>query len=97
MLESVKRIIGASCPVIAGSKVSPEMRILRAQARGTLVELDNFIGIRAIGVQVHECSQGVVIFRVGRIPPDRRLNCVRCTSSKIRSGYRPSHGQIDKE
>jgi len=55
--ESIKSIIGASCPIVSRAKVSPELRIVRAQAGRILIELDNFVGIPAIGVQVNEGSQ----------------------------------------
>ena len=97
MLESVKSVIGASCPIVAVSKISPELRIVRAQACRILVEPDNLIGIPTISVQVHEGSQGVAIFWVSRIPPHRRLNCIRRTLSKKPGAYRSSRTQIDKE
>ena len=82
MLESVKSFMGTSCPIIAVSKISPELRIVGAQACRGLIKLDNFIGIPAIRVQVREGSQGIVIFWVSRIPLHRRLNCIRRTLSK---------------
>src|SRR5882672_5952110 len=97
MLESVKSVMGTSCPIVAVSKISPELRIVRAQACRALIKLDNFIGIPTIRVQVHEGSQGVVIFWVSRIPPHRRLNCIRRSLSKTPGAHRSSRTQIDKE
>src|SRR6195256_743309 len=97
MLESVKSVIGTSCPLVAVSKISPELRILWAQEYCALVKPDNFIGIPTIRVQVHEGSQGIVIFWVSRIPPHRRLNCIRRPLSKKPGAYRSSRTQIDKE
>src|SRR6267142_4264486 len=97
MLESVKSFMGTSCPIVAVSKISPEFRVVRAQACRALVKPDNFIGIPTIRVQVHEGSQGVVIFWVSRVPPHRRLNCIRRPLSKKPGAYRSSRTQIDKE
>src|SRR5467141_4739224 len=97
MLECVKSFMGSSCPIVAVSKISPELPILWAQECRALVKPDNFIGIPTIRVQVHEGSQGVVIFWVSSIPPHRRLNCIRRPLSKKPGAYRSSRTQIDKE
>src|SRR6266404_9789671 len=97
MLESVKSVVGTSCPIVAVSKISPELPILWAQECRALVKPDNFIGIPTIRVQVHEGSQGLVIFWVSRIPPHRRLKCIRRPLSKKPGAYRSSRTQIDKE
>src|SRR3977135_2621749 len=97
MLESVKSVIGTSCPIVAVSKISPELPIVGAQECRALVKPDNFIGIPTIRVQVHEGSQGIVIFWVSRIPPHRRLNCIRRPLSKKPGADRSSRTYIDKE
>src|SRR5260370_9529080 len=97
MLESVKSVLGTTCPIVAVAKISPEFRVVRAQACRALVKLDNFIGIPTIPVQVHEGSQGVVIFWVSGIPPHRLLNCIRRLPPKIPGTHRSSRPQIDKE
>ena len=59
-LESFKSIARTPCPIVAGSQISPELRIVRAQACRALVKLDNFTGIRTICVQVHQGNESEV-------------------------------------
>src|SRR5205823_13976735 len=84
-----------SGPVVCCSKVRPELRILRTKARRAFVLRYFLVGVFAVGIEMPQCGQRVVVLRVLRIPENRRLHRLGCLRVKVPSAYPSSRHEID--